>query len=175
MNKQLSHLRLKKVSELLKLRLGVYRWCKNGEIKYGRNLIDFVFHPRRTNLLEFFTTTSSELESTIDNEYSKYILGTYNILDQGADFKFNTIRNIFKDMFKTRGYMVNHYSNKLSLPMLKQLKKEFVDRDILNVIPARNSIIVTLREFEDSIYSYVKREYNLVRAGPYNIRSPLVA
>lgn len=177
MNKGLSHLRLKKVRELLKVQLRFYYLYKNGEIKYGRNLIDFVFHPRRTSLLEFFTIKDhSKLESIIDTTYSNFILGEYSIIDRGADFKFNTIRNIFKDMFRTREYMVNHYSNKLSLPMIKLLKKEFKDKDVFNIIiPAKPSVMAILKGFEDSIYDYVRREYNLVRAGPYSIRSPLVA
>ena len=172
MNKQgLSRLRLKKVAELLKSQLRYYYLRKNGEIRYGRNLIDFMFKPERTSLLEFFTTTRGELESAIDNAYSVFILNEYNIRDKGADFKFNTIRNIFKHRFQTRDYVVTHYSNKLSIPVIKILKREFSDLDILNiVIPAKVNIMAIIREFENTAYDYVKREYNLVRAGPYKIR-----
>ena len=176
MYKRLSHLRLKKVRELVKAQYRYYYLCKNGEIVYGRNLIDFMFHRRRTSLLEFFSTTSGELGSAIDTAYSVFILREYSVMDQGADFKFNTIRNVFKDMFKSDKHMINHYANKLSLPMIQLLKKEFVDRDILNlIVPAKATIKVKVRNIEDSIYDYVKREFNLVRAGPYLIRSPLVA
>jgi hypothetical protein len=176
MNKGLSHLRLKKVRELLKSQLGFCYLRKNGEIRYGRNLIDFMFRPERTSLLEFFTTTRGELESTIDNAYSKFILGEYNLMDQGADFKFNTIRNVFKDMFRTDEHMVNHYAHKLSLPMVRLLEKQFPDKDILNlIVPVKATVKVKVRNIEDSIYDYVKREFNLVRAGPNTIRLAIVA
>jgi hypothetical protein len=175
MNKlQLSHLRLKKAKELLKLQFKFYYLTKAGDIRYGRNLIDFVFHPQYTSLLEFFTTTSSKLESTIDNEYTKYILGEYSVLDKGADFKFNTIRNLFKWGFRTKDYMVNHYYGKLSLPVIKLLKKEFADLDVLNiVIPIRVTITTKIIEFANSKYDNIMKDYALLRAGPYRTRDPI--
>jgi hypothetical protein len=181
MNKlQLSHLRLKKAKELLKLQFKFYYLNKAGDIRYGRNLIDFVFHPQYTSLLEFFATgyrskiSSSELESTIDTRYSKYILGEYSIVDKGADFKFNTIRNLFKWGFRTKDYMVNHYYGKLSLPVIKLLKKEFADLDVLNiVIPIRVTITTKIIEFANSKYDNIMKDYALLRAGPYRTRDPI--
>jgi hypothetical protein len=70
--------------------------------------------------------------------------------------------------------MINHYTDKLSLPIIKLLKKEFADLDVLNIIvPRKVSIMTVIKEFENGIYDYVRREYALVRAGPYNIRDPL--
>ena len=177
MNKsELSHLRLKKVIELLKVQLGIIYLCKNGDIRYGRNLIDFLFRPRWTSLLKFFVTDDrSKIEFTIDVEYSRYILKEYNIIDKGADFKFNTLRNLFKWGFRTKQYMINHYTDKLSLPVIRLLKKEFTDLDVLNiVVPRKINIMAIIKEFENGIYDYVRREYALVRAGPYNIRDPLI-
>lgn len=178
MNKQrISHLRLKKVRELIKVKFIWVHLNKTGDIRYGRNLIDFILRPRYTSLLEFFNVINRiELDSAIDTAYSVFILKEYSIVDKGADFKFNTIRNVFKDMFRTKAYMVTHYADKLTLPMIHILKKQFPDRDILNlIVPAKITIKVKIRNIEDSIYDYVKRESNLVRAGPYLIRSPLVA
>jgi hypothetical protein len=148
---------------------------KNGQIAYGRSIFEYIFHARKTSLLEFFTITDhSKLESTIDNTYSQFILGEYNILDKGANFKFNTIRNLFKWGFRTDRYMINHYANKLSIPVIKLLKKEFADLDILNIaIPVRINIMAIIKEFENGIFDYVRRDYALMRAGPYNIRSPI--
>ena len=177
MNKsELSHLRLKKVIELLKVQLGIIYLCKNGDIRYGRNLIDFLFRPRWTSLLKFFVTDDrSKIEFTIDVEYSRYILKEYNIIDKGADFKFNTIRNLFKWRFKTKTYMVNHYADKLSLPIIKILKKEFEDLDILNiVIPERINIMSVIKEFENGIYDHIMKDFALLRAGPYNIKATLI-
>jgi hypothetical protein len=171
----LSHLRLKKVGELLKLQLGIYILRKNGEIRYGRNLIDFLFHPERTSLLEIFTTTRSKLESTIDTTYSEFILNQYSIKDKGVAFKFNTIRNLFKDSFRSKEYMINHYSNKLSMPIIKFLKKEFKDVDILNfVIPAKINVMARIREFEGGIYDHVMKDFALLRAGPHRSRDPIL-
>jgi hypothetical protein len=172
----LSHLRFKKLKELIKVKFNISFLCRNGEIVYGRNLIDFMLHGRRTNILEFCAVLrvtnklpkDSAIEYVIDTAYSNFILSEYDIKDQGADFKFYTIRNVFKDAFKSKEYMVNHYSHKLSLPVIKLLQKEFKDKDVFNIIPAKPSIVTVLRGFEDSIYDYVRREYNLVRAGPYH-------
>ena len=181
----LTTLRFKKVGELMKSQLGVYRLRKNGEIRYGRTLIGFVFRPRRTSFLEFCITdlplifkisvkSNYTIDNIIDMAYSNFILGEYNMSDLDADFKFNTIRNIFRDSFRSKEYMINHYSNKLSLPIIQYLKKELSDRDILNiVIPARISIMTVVREFENGIIDHVRKEFNLMRAGPYNVRSPL--
>jgi hypothetical protein len=178
MNKfNLSHLRLKKVKEIIRAYLGscVFFNQKTGIIRYGRNLIDFLFKPSYTSLLEFFTTKDrSELESKIDIMYSTYILEEYDIVDKGADFKFNTIRNLFKFGFRTKTYMVNHYSHKLSLPIIRILKKEFEDLDILNiVIPERINVMARIIEFETGIYDHIMKDFALLRAGPYHVRSPL--
>jgi hypothetical protein len=177
MNNKLSHLRLRKVRELLKSQLGLYRLRKNGDVRYGRNLIDFIFRPVRTSLPEFISTLVSgdNLESMIDDAYSNFILDEYNLLDKGADFKFNTIRNVFKYGFKSDSHMINHYSDRLSLSVLSYLRTEFKDLDVHNfVVPVKVKIKVILKGFEDSIYDYIKRDFALVRAGPYNIRSPLM-
>ena len=169
----------------MKSQLGVYRLRKNGEIRYGRTLIGFVLRPRRTSFLEFCITdlplifkisvkSNYTIDNIIDMAYSNFILGEYNMSDLDADFKFNTIRNIFRDRFRSKEYMINHYSNKLSLPIIQYLKKELSDRDILNiVIPARISIMTVVREFENGVIDHVRKEFNLMRAGPYNVRSPL--
>ena len=161
----------------MKSQLGYYYLRKNGEIVYAHTLLKFLYHRQRTSLLEFFTTTDrSKLESIIDTTYSNYILEECNILDKGADFKFNTIRNVFRYRFRTKDYMINHYSHKLSLPIIKILKHEFADKDVLNIVmPAKINVMAIIREFGNGIYEYANREYNLVRAGPYSIRSPLVA
>ena len=177
MNNKLSHLRLKKVRELMKSQLGIYSYLyKNGDVRYGRNLIDFIFKPVRTSLLEFISTlvSGNNLESMIDNAYSNFILDEYNLLDKGADFKFNTLRNVFKYGFRSNNHMINHYSDRLSMIVVKQLKVTLNDIDIHNfVIPAKVKITVILKGFEDSIYDYIKRGSALVRAGP-NIRAPLM-
>jgi hypothetical protein len=185
MNKlRLSHLRLKKIKEVIRAHFDgcVFFNKKTGNIRYGRNLIDFVFRPNKTSLLEFcmilFNQYNVEqdftIESTIDIVYSMFILEKYNIIDKGADFKFNTIRNLFKHGFRTRTYMINHYSHKLSLPIIRILKKEFEDLDILNiVVPERVSVLGIIREFETGIYNHIMKDFALLRAGPYHIRSPL--
>lgn len=181
----LSKLRFKKVRELMKAQLGINYLCKNGEIRYHRTLIGFIFKPRRTSLLEFCINDLSvtykvpikanyTIDNIIDMAYSNFILGEYNMSDRGADFKFNTIRNVLKYHFKSREYMVNHYSHQLSLPVIQLLKREFADIDVLNiVIPAKVSVMAVVKEFENGIYDYVRKEFNLMRAGPVNIRSPL--
>ena len=181
----LSKLRFKKVGELMKSRLGVYRLRKNGEIRYNRTLIGFIFKPRRTSFLEFCIDdlsvtyrvsikASYTIDNIIDIAYSNFILGEYNMSDYDADFKFNTIRNVFKYYFKSREYMINHYSHQLSLPIIQLLKREFVDIDILNIVmPARISLLAIVKEFENGIFDHVRKEFNLMRAGPVNIRSPL--
>jgi hypothetical protein len=173
----LSHLRLKKLVELIHAELGRYATInKTGEIRYAKNILIYIFRPRFTSYLEFLSTTDrSQVDSTIDTTYSQFILGEYSIVDKGADFKFNTLRNLFKWGFHTKQYMINHYIDKLSLPIIKRLKKEFVDLDVLNiVVPQKINIMAMVREFENGIYDYVRREYALVRAGPYNIRDPLI-
>jgi hypothetical protein len=63
--------------------------------------------------------------------------------------------------------MVNHYANKLSIPIVKMLKKEFDDLDILNVItPRKVKVISIIKEFENGIYDHIMRNYALLRAGP---------
>jgi hypothetical protein len=178
MNNKLSHLRLKKVKELLSGYYRYYSFTKTGDIRYGISLLRYIFKPKYTSLLQFISTLSSgdNLESMIDNAYSDFILEECDILDKGADFKFNTIRNVFKYGFRSNSHMVNHYSDRLSIAVVKQLKAKLQDIDIHNfVIPAKVKIKVILKGFEDSIYDYIKREFALVRAGPYNIRSPLMA
>ena len=181
----LSKLRFKKVCELMKVQLGVYHRCKNGEIRYGKTILNYLFSPRRTSLLEFCyndlvktfkvnVKSSYGIDQIIDDAYSNFILGEYNLQDSGADFKFNTIRNVFKYHFKSRDYMINHYSRKLSLPIIQFLKEEFSDRDYLNVAQAsKPSLLAIVREFENGVYDHVRKEFALLRAGPINIRSPL--
>lgn len=181
-----SKLRLRKFKELIKSNLGkIFSVNKMGEIRYGRNIFRYVFKPKFTHHLEFcindlpliykITVKSCyTAEDIVDIAYSKFILGEYNIQDLGAGFKFNTIRNIFKNGFKSKEYLINHYSNKLSLPIIKLLQKEFVDRDVINiVVPVKISLMTVIREFETGIIDHVRKEFNLMRAGPVNIRSPL--
>jgi hypothetical protein len=181
----LSHLRFKKVGELMKFQFGVYHCRKNGEIRFGKNMFDYIFHPRRTSLLEFCYNdlvktfkvnikSSYGIDQIIDIAYSNFVLGEYNLAETGADFKFNTVRNVFKYAFKTRDYVINHYSHKLSLPVIQFLREEFSDRDYLNIIlPTKVSVAVWFREFETGIIDHVRKEFSLLRAGPIHIRSPL--
>lgn len=188
MNKQgLSRLRFKKLKELISNALGHwFTFTKSGEIRYERTLLRYIFKPKFTTILEFCMCKlpgvynisdikhTHTMETIIDTAYSNFILGEYSILDKGADFKFNTIRNIFRYRFRTKEYMINHYSNRLSIPIIRILKQEFTDKDILNiVIPARINIMAVVRNFEEGAYDYIRREFNLVRAGPSNLRSPL--
>jgi hypothetical protein len=187
MNKHgLTPLRFKKLKELLHSHYG--RWVtlnSAGEIHHGLNLYNYIFRPRTTSLLEFCMNDLTDsfkvsikgtytIDQIIDLAYSNFILGEYNMSSIGADFKFNTIRNVFKYNFKSRKYMINHYSHKLSLPIISILKKEFVDRDVINLfIPVKLKIMERVKEVENGIRDHVRREFALLRAGPYNIRSPL--
>jgi hypothetical protein len=176
---QLSQLRFKKVKELVRAHYGrSTSFTKAGNIRHGRNVLIYIFKPEYTSLFEFCANFHLEgtIESIIDRAYSNYISGKYNLLDLDANFKFNTIRNLFKDGFHREKYMINHYSHKLSIPIIRFLKKEFSDKDIFNIVmPAKVNVMAILRGFEDSIYRYAVREFALVRAGPGCIRSPLVA
>jgi hypothetical protein len=179
MNKiKLSHLRLKKVKELVYAQYGKWTsFTKTGDVRTGKNIFEYIFKPRHISLLEFFAITDhSKLESTIDVTYSRFILEEDNILEKGADFKFRTIRNLFKWGFRTNEHMVNHYADKLSLPVITLLRKEFADLDILNiVVPRKVNIMTVVKEFETGIYDYIMKDYALLRAGPYHIRDPLRA
>lgn len=170
----LSRLRLKKLNELISVYLGRYHSINNcGDIRYGKSVLAYLLRPKFTTILEFCHDLSPDhgIESTIDNAYSKFILGEYNLRDKGADFKFHTIRNVFKNSFRTKAHVINHYANQLTLPVIRILKEEFADKDLLNItIPAKVNIMAVVREFENSAFEYIAREFNLVRAGPYNIR-----
>ncbi|MBE3086139.1 MAG: hypothetical protein IMZ64_07980 [Bacteroidetes bacterium] len=184
----LSRLRFRKWKELLNTVHGKWHsFTKTGDIRYGRSILGYIFKPRYTSFPEFcmnkLTETfkvPSSLDYTIDHiidiSYSNFILGEYNMSDMGADFKFNTIRNVFKYHFKSRKYVINHYSEQLSLPVIQFLKKEFADRDYLNIVmPVKVDLMAVVRNLKMSIGDYVQREFNLVRAGPYyNVRSPLI-
>jgi hypothetical protein len=171
----LTPLRLKKVKEIIKSKYRFYHLTHSGKLVYGRNVFEYIFHARKTNLLEFFTINNySEIDLIIDNAYSKYILEEYNLLNKDANFKFDTIRNTFKDGFRTTEYMINHYSGSLSLAIIKILKKEFADLDILNIVIPKHSLVTIVRQFERGIFDHVRKEFHLMRAGPYNIRDPLI-
>jgi hypothetical protein len=184
----ISKLRFKKLKEMLTAVHGKWHsFNRTGDIRYGKNAFEYAVHPKFTSPLEFcvnvlpgrFNVSSVKHNYTIDQiidlSYSNFILGEYNVSDQGADYKFNTIRNVFKNNFKSKEYMVNHYSNKLLLPVIKFLKKEFADRDYLNIaIPIKVNAMVILRNIESGIRDYVRKEFNLVRAGPFNIESHLL-
>lgn len=182
----LTPLRFKKFKELVKATLGrFYSINKMGDIRYGSNIFKYIFKPKFIHHLEFCINNLSTtykvpvksnytIDTIIDIAYSNYILGEYNMSDLGVDFKFNTIRNVLKYHFKTKEYMINHYSGRLSIPIIQLLKKEFSEIDILNlVVPAKINIMAIVREFENGITNHIRQEFNLMRAGPYNIRSPL--
>ena len=182
----LSKLRFKKFRELVRTKYGMWSTLNNrDEIRYGKTMFDYIFRPKFIPCLEFCINdlsvtykvsikASYTIDNIIDIAYSNFILGEYNMSDRGADFKFNTIRNVFKYYFKSREYMINHYSHKLSLPVIQLLKKEFTDIDVLNIVmPARISLMTVVKEFENGIFDHVRKEFNLMRAGPVNIRSPL--
>jgi hypothetical protein len=182
----LSPLRFKKLKELLHAHYGrCISFSRTGNIRYGRNIFSYVFRPKFTSLLEscfngvrktFNVPTDSDytIDQIIDIAYSNFILGEYNLSNLGADYKFNTIRNVFKQRFKSDRYMVNHYAGKLSIPVIRLLKKEFADRDILNIMmPVRVHLLAMVRDIESGIIDHVRRQFSLMRAGPYDIRSPL--
>lgn len=189
MNKHfgLTPLRYKKLKELFSTVHG--RWNsfnKVGDVRYGRNLFKYLFQPRHTNYFVFCVEEACDtfkvkhisnytMEQVIDIAYSNFILGEYNVSSMGAGFKFNTIRNVFKYNFHTSEYMINHYSDKLSLPIIQFLKKEFADRDYLNiVIPVKVRFTAIIKNIEFNVKDHIDKNINLVRAGPFNIRSPLL-
>jgi predicted DNA-binding protein YlxM (UPF0122 family) len=182
----LSQLRFRKFKELLHSVHG--RWCsinKAGGIRYSNNIFRYIVKPKTTSFTEFCiykltdiykvsVKSCTTIDQIIDETYSHFILGEYNLSSMGADFKFNTIRNAFKDHFKSREYMINHYSNKLSIPVIRLLKKEFADKDILNVvISVYHNLMGIIRDVESGIIDHVRKQFSLMRAGPINIRSPL--
>jgi hypothetical protein len=182
----LSPLRFKKIKEVSHAVCG--KWAtfnKTGNLRWSRTLWGYLFHPKTTSLLEFCfnkvrkdfnvpTNSDYTIDQIIDIAYSNFILNEYNLSDLGADYKFNTIRNVFKHHFKSDHYMANHYAGKLSIPVIRLLKKEFADRDILNIImPIRINLLAVVRDIESGIIDHVRRQFSLMRAGPYDIRSPL--
>lgn len=184
--KGLSRLRLKKVNELIYAQLGKWVFInKVGRIRYSRTLIGFIFNPKHIDFLEFCYTVMADtfkvkastdytIDQLIDICYSKFILKEYSLAEIGADYKFYTIRNIFRNSFQSREYLINHYSHKLSLPVVTFLKKEFADRDYLNIaMPLTVTLIARVRKLESGIIDHVRKEFNLVRAGPSYTRSPL--
>jgi hypothetical protein len=193
MRKQLglNLLRFKKLKELISVTLCYgtkwFSFNKVNEIRYGKNIFGYIFKPKFIDGLEFCVNnlmSSYKLDDTkqnytlnqiIDDAYCKSILEEYDLSTMGADFKFNTIRNIFRYSFKSRDYVINHYSNKISLPMITLLKREFADKDVYNlIIPIRIKIQMRLSRIETDVYDFVTREFNLLRASPNHCRSPIL-
>jgi hypothetical protein len=183
----LTKLRFRQLNEMLSSIAGRWHYVnKTGRIRYGRTILRYVFKPKFTSLPEFcikklqvIYKIPSNLHCTIDQiidmSYSNFILEQYDLSTMGANHRFNTIRNVLKYNFRSKEYMINHYSNKLSLPVIKFLKKDFADRDYLNIaVPAKIGFMAIVRSIESGIRDHVRKEFSLVRAGPYTIRSPLV-
>lgn len=180
---EISTLRFKKLKELLTASLVVWSFNKkSGKLRHGRNLFLYVFKPKFTDLLEFCLDTlpskykvkDQTTDLIIDESYSKFILGEYSLSTMGSDYKFNTVRNVFRLGFLEKEYYLNHYSNKISLPTLILLKKEFKDKDIYNLfVPIRMKIQERLLNIDARVYDFVTREFNLLRASPNRIREPI--
>lgn len=186
----LSKLRCKKLNRLIKVSLGKYYTIdKLNNIRYSKTLFGYLFKPNRIDALTFclsylptfFRVSKAKygqtVEAIIDNSYSNFILREYDMSVTGVHFKFNSIRNLFRFGMRYDDYVVNHYANRLTLPLLKLLKEEYGDLDFNSLIvslPVR--IKVRVRELENGIVSYVRSQFDLMRAGPDTcIRLKLVA
>ena len=182
----LSLVKYRKLKELLSAEAKWWTISKAGDIRYANNVLGYIFHPMHISLPVFCMTvlpgtykvsdyTDHTIDQIIDIAYSHFILGAYDLSSMGADYKFNTIRNVFAHHFKSKAYVINHYSNRLSMPVIKLLKKEFADRDILNLlIPERTPLLNIVRDYKHGIIDHVRKQFSLMRAGPYETRPILL-
>ena len=174
----LSPTRRRKLKELLHEQCSVYTISKAGDVRYGTNILRYIFKPNYISLTAFCLTVLTgtykvpynadyPIDRIIDIAYSNFILGSYNLSAMGADYKFNTFRNVFRFGFRRRSAVINHYSDKLSVPVIKILRKELTEMEILNLlISERVPLSKMIRDVEHGIIDHVRKQFSLMRAGP---------